>query len=145
MSTQKRDLAWEGMNLEEAAAAGVKFSGELVPALEVETNWRILMWTTSACASANWVWRESICCCNDEMAPTHPYTGSRTLAFASYTIELTASLRWCSGNSCKLFSQLFVSHHCRFFFFPLLDLEWIFHLGQFLFVEGGDIAWFSKN
>ncbi|KAJ6774811.1 hypothetical protein OIU79_018071 [Salix purpurea] len=25
--------------------------------------------------------------------------GSRTLAFASYTMELTASLRWCSGNS----------------------------------------------
>lgn len=42
----------------------------------------------------------STCCCRDDIAPAHPYTGSLTLAYASYTIALTASPRLCSGNSC---------------------------------------------
>lgn len=82
----KKDLVWweDGvMSLEEGE--GESFSGELVAwGIDIdEENWRILMCTTSACAKANWVWRASIWCCNDDIAPTQPYTGSRTLAFAS--------------------------------------------------------------
>ncbi|XP_051142805.1 histone H3.2-like, partial [Andrographis paniculata] len=56
-------------------------------------SWCIVvrMWRTSACATASCPCRASTCCCKDEMAPTQPYTGSLTLALASYTIELTAS------------------------------------------------------
>lgn len=44
------------------------------------------------------------------MAPTHPYTGSLTLAFASYTMLLTASPLWCSGNS-------YTTYHLNSFLF----------------------------
>lgn len=68
--------------------------------------WRTLRCTASAWATANWVCSTSICCWREEMAPTHPYTGSLTLAFASYTMLLTASPLWCSGSSCQHVKQL---------------------------------------
>uniref|UniRef100_A0A0A9E0D7 Secreted protein n=1 Tax=Arundo donax TaxID=35708 RepID=A0A0A9E0D7_ARUDO len=59
----------------------------------------MLSLTISACASASCAWRVSTCCCSDVMAPTQPYTGSLTRAFASYTRLLTASPRCCTGIS----------------------------------------------
>ncbi|WVZ03223.1 hypothetical protein V8G54_024029 [Vigna mungo] len=104
MSIAKRVLAslldGDKFSEDELDVAGTAFCSE-----EVET-WLSFMCTTSACASANWVCKTSTCCCREDMAPTHPYTGSLTLALASYTIELTASLRWYSGSSCNILLTL---------------------------------------
>lgn len=95
MSMPKRDLV--GVRDWWCRDGGEMFSGDWLTGLE--EKWRIRMWTTSACDTANCAWSTSICCCRDDIAPTQPYTGSLILAFASYTIELTASPLWCSGNS----------------------------------------------
>lgn len=78
----------------------------LSPGIERHLAWRTFRWTTSAWARANWVCSTSICFWREEMVPTHPYTGSRTLALASYTMLLTASPRWCIGRSCKFHGSL---------------------------------------
>lgn len=39
------------------------------------------------------------CCCKAEIAPMHPYTGSLSLTFASYTRLFAASALWHSGTS----------------------------------------------
>ncbi|CAN1174194.1 hypothetical protein LINPERHAP2_LOCUS31138, partial [Linum perenne] len=49
------------------------------------------MFTTSACALASSACSSLIWFCSWHIAPAHPYTGSRILAFASYTMLLTAS------------------------------------------------------
>jgi len=53
----------------------------------------------SECAIASSFCSCATCLCNNEMAPTHPYTGSLTRASASYAREFTASSRWCWGSS----------------------------------------------
>lgn len=56
----------------------------------------ISAWATASCICSCETWF-----CRYDMAPTHPYTGSLILAFASYTRLLTASPLWCNGSSCK--------------------------------------------
>lgn len=43
--------------------------------------------------------RNCTCCCNAEIAPMHPYTGSLSLTFASYTRLFAASALCPSGTS----------------------------------------------
>ena len=59
----------------------------------------ICMLRISARATASCIWSCDTWLCRYEIAPTHPYTGSRILAFASYTKLLTASALWYSGSS----------------------------------------------
>lgn len=49
--------------------------------------------------------RDWICCCNAKIAPVHPYTGSLSLKFASYTRLFAASALWVSGTSCYFYTS----------------------------------------
>lgn len=55
---------------------------------------------------ASWACNCATCCWRAEIEPTQPYTGSLTLASASYARLLAASLLNCSGRSCSILATL---------------------------------------
>ena len=56
---------------------------------------------SSACKA--WTW-----CCRADIAPMHPYTGSLSLTFASYTRLFAASALWFSGTSWLLLKKIYI-------------------------------------
>lgn len=92
-------LLWKRKDLLSSSASKLLFwcTGVVVMLFESGCIWMhsISAWATASCICSCETWF-----CRYDMAPTHPYTGSLILAFASYTKLLTASALWCNGSSC---------------------------------------------
>lgn len=71
------------------------------------------------------------CCCKAEIAPMHPYTGSLSLTFASYTRLFAASALWLSGTSYKnkeprihYILSIFCHGNIISIFYQVVDISW---------------------
>lgn len=77
---------------EETKAAWVEAMMLVAASLYLYFSISPLIALSSAC-------NDCTCCCKAEIAPMHPYTGSLSLKFASYTRLFAVSALWLSGTS----------------------------------------------